>query len=634
MPTENIIPSSQGKTFMDYAYAQGRITNLVKSWDSEISATNYRRQIRGIKVNVKQLRAEKKLKPNETYIPVRLIDTNIKREEPTYIGYLKGSRRLAIFKRADGVTNPNVQEAITKLEKEFTRVCQYIAWEDDFFQLRDAAATHKWAAMEVCFDQSKRGAFCFEYVEHDKLLFSLDSRELQANDFIIRVLDVSNLELKSLVASEGFDSTEVDNIIKSDQSTNSNNTNSDVNTDDKLKEIYKIFFRLDGIVYVAFYFKDAKKYLKDPVKLFLGRREQQETTIDVPQTIVDPQTNLPTTISSPQPSMEWVDVDETDYPFELLPYDKSEDKKIINLRGRVDKDEYKQEAACAIWSGFVNGVLTASQVQGAPKNPTGTGSAPKQTDSIIGHGKIWSEPMEFFNFPWPDPIMLKAIEALDIQNAQETNQQSYAVKNRKDSRKTATEVEDAQKSSQQTQGVQVTLFSTFIRKILSRGWSICKSQAEQGKISFLVTEATQQNDLETISQEYDLFAAGDVDVIERAEKIEQKGLFWPIVAGTPIAIPFLINWLKQAFPDEADQYEQMLMMGQQNQAALIMGLAKLLTVAVTGPDGNLKPEFQQYAGQLRMLAEGVQQATSVQQQGQPMAEGEPNPNEVKPAQAA
>ncbi len=599
------------ETFFDYAYAQGRIKNLVDSWNTEQKSTDYRRAVRGIKVNVNELKSGPKprLKPHETFIPIRLIDSNIKREEPTYISYIKGSRRLAIFKRKDGVNNPQVTEQITKLEKEFTRVCQYIAWEDDYFCVRDGSATHKWDIMEVCYDATKEGAFRFEHVGHENLIFSLDSKELEANDFLIRVLDVSNLELKNMVVDFGFDSEEVDNIIKSD----TESCASGVNVDDKLKQIYKIFFKFNKTVYVAFYFKDAKKYLKEPIKLYLGRRSEQEVTKNIDQPTVDPNTNLPVMISTPQTTMEWVDEKETSYPFELLAYDKSEDKKIVNLRSRVDLDEYKQEAACGVWSGFINGLTIACMLQASPKNPTGTGVAPKQTDTIIGSGKIWSEPMEFHHAPYPDPIMLKAAEAIDLQNAQETQQSTYAVKNRKDSRKTATEIEDAQQTNKQTQGVQLTLFSTFMRRILNRAWPIVQSQALQGKIKFLFNEQTGQNDLETISQEYILFAAGDVDVIERDENVQKKGLFWPIVSQTALAIPFLINWLKQAFPDEADSYEQILLQGQQNQSALIMGLANLLNTAVTGPDGNLKPEFQKYASQLKMLAEGVQQATAVGQ---------------------
>src|SRR5690242_11976004 len=81
------------KTFLstDFTYVKDRVDRLVASWDFEFKATDYRRRARNITVNVSDLRVQGKLKPDETIIPIRLIDTNVKREEPAKIAYLKQS---------------------------------------------------------------------------------------------------------------------------------------------------------------------------------------------------------------------------------------------------------------------------------------------------------------------------------------------------------------------------------------------------------------------------------------------------------------------------------------------------------------------------------------------------------------
>jgi hypothetical protein len=261
----------------------------------------------------------------------------------------------------------------------------------------------------------------------------------------------------------------------------------------------------------------------------------------------------------------------------------------------------------------VNGSLRASNVYAAPANPTdAVGVAPSQTEIILEHGKMFNNPVNFFHTDYPDVSMLTGIQALDTQNSQETNQIAWAVNNREDSRKTAAEIKSANQQTQLISGVQVTLFSIFLRKLYNKAWLIVQSQALQNKIQFLMIPGgplgEYTNNVVVINKIYDVKAAGDVDVLERQEKIQLMQSFWPVVQNTPIAGIFLADILKAAFPDDGDRYSKELLQGGLKNK-VIQGLGQTLQAAVINPEtGELDAHFKGLEPQLQELAKQSQMA--------------------------
>src|SRR6266576_1384794 len=92
------------QSFFDFTQASIRIKNLIKQWDQEINYTNTRRKMRSIDVDLAQLQKEGLLKQDETFIPIRVIDSTIKREQPSFVSFLTQSRRLAVFSCVDDPT--------------------------------------------------------------------------------------------------------------------------------------------------------------------------------------------------------------------------------------------------------------------------------------------------------------------------------------------------------------------------------------------------------------------------------------------------------------------------------------------------------------------------------------------------
>jgi len=574
----------------DFTEFSCRVKQLINAWDTETKNTEYRRRARNLSVNVQDLRTKGTLKPDESVIPVRLIDRNIKREQPARIAFLKQSPRLAIFKNPlDPTSNNQV------IESEFTRVNQYPGWELPFFKCDDGAATHGWDALELELDYSLPGGFKFDHVGHDNLIFALDTTRFQANDIVIRNIPVTITQLKIFVEKYGFDKTQVEKVITGVEKTREtlNNVGEEVPQTDSQRSIYKVFNRENGYIMVSWYAKEADTWMLAPKPLFLGVKHEEEvppTPEEAAMALLQGVELTPTTVS--------VDDYEKDFPFIIQVYEETEQRRIKDHKGRVFKDEYKQEAMFAIWSSYINACVRATNIMASPKNPMG-GGAPKQNGNFkIEHGKLWTEPMDFWNLPYPEAQMLDAAQKLDVQNTEETNQVNYSVQNRQDSRKTAEEIRSANQQQSLINGVNVTMYSVFIRECCIRSWRLVQSFAQQGKITFCSIstpgepgldgssgEPQVQNNLPEINKPWEIFAAGDADVVQRAEKSSRQLAMWPMIAGTPLAMTFLIDILKNSFPEDAPRYEQELRAYQQQQQQLTL-MRNLQAAEIGARNGN------------------------------------------------
>lgn len=563
----------QEQSTFDYNTAKIQLKRIVDDWKNEIVETEERRKTRKIDVDIQQLRSEGKLDEDETLIPVRVIDTNIQREQPPYINYLKNSRRLAIF---TCVSNPEITNT-ERLELEFTRGMTYPSWETPHYKCLDGTQTHGWDTIEVVFDTNKPLNVGLEHIGHDRLYFPRTCLDIQDAAKVIRAYDVTITQLKKFVENNGFSREQVGNIIS---------VRKDNQKEHETIRIYKEFCKYNGQVYVGWFCLEngCNDWLKKPIPLFLGIKEKKTIQVQVPVTVIDPVTGIPMQQTVTQPQEKWVDVPTVQYPIYILPYRETEEPEIVNHKGRVYLDENKQEAQTAITSAFVNGTYRATQVYASREQDDGTGSSLQEEQNVILSGnRILNKPVKFFHTDYPDPMVLKALQYFDTANAAETNQVTFAVNNRQDSRKTAKEIQSAESKEALLNSVQLTLFSTHIRNIYSLVWLIVQSQALQGKIKFLqikkqsprinpltdspiidpstgqpIIESYFENDYELIKQVYDVRAAGDTDVIQKIEKIQQMQMDWPVISQTVLKDEFLAEMIRLKYPDTGDKWAGIL----------------------------------------------------------------------------
>lgn len=631
------------KELFDYELAKPFLKELVDQFESEKIATRLNRERRQIDVNIEQLRSEGKLAQDEPFIPIRVIDNNISKEKPAYIAYLQQSRRLVIFH--DSIEPTKKHE---KLESAFTRGMSYNGWLTPHFKVVDGSQLHGWDWAEAVFDETKPLHAAIEHVGHECLILPRDTQDIQACARIMREFKLTRTQLKGFVRKFGFNKERVDELFNSNDKSGNQTSPADAVKRDRSFTVYRVYCKYEGAVWVKWYAPGCNGWLKEPEKLYLGVDEKQQVPIETPRqypALQAMQEGIPVppdatvdengiaTWNEQTTEEQWVPVEETEYPFSIYIYDETEEKEIVLHKGRAFKDKFTQEGMTAGWSSVMRGHLRASMQIAAPTNPTMNGS--KLQSNEIKDRAILKEPMEFLTMAYPDPAMLQALQGLDLKNAQQTNQNTYALQTK--DRVTAKQISTAEKDQNLVTGVQVSNFAQYVRDIYTRIWRIVKSQAQQdliqlvGDFEVAVDPATGQqvstfvNDQAVLQIPFDIRPAGDVDYVQRNELIQQMQQFWPVVQNTPVAGAFLGKMLKLQFAEDGELWAEMLVQGNQPLQLLAQFVA-ILTAAMQNPQEIMAmgpAEMQN----LQMLLQQAQQVIA-QQQGamnppQPAKSGSP-----------
>ncbi len=583
--TNELIPTTTEQIetpddLFDFDKSQVRHKQIITSWSTEIMFTERNRSRRNIDLDVKELRDSGLIAKDETMIPSHLIDKNIRREQPPYLNFLRNSRRLATFSQ---VTDRTAD--CQRIEEDFTRGMTYSGWETPLFKELDGSQTHGWDAIELVFDTSKPLHVAFEHIGHDKLLFPKDAINIQTCEMVLRVYSVTVMELNAFVSKFGFDKEQVQKI--KDTLANKQDLSNAI--------IYKRYCKYNDVVYVSWFANEygTTAWLKAPTKLFLGVQRMIEVPPS-PEAIQVAQ--LTGNVMLAQPTQQVVDEDETMYPIYILPYNQTEQQRLVDHRGRAFLDYPTQEATTALWTNFVNGTTRASNLYASPKKDT-EGGRLKKLDVTLEPNHIYNQALDFWAPPYPNGSVIDGAMALDVANSNESGQVNYAATNKKGSRNTATEIQSAAQQQQLLTSVQLTLFSTHIRDLCTAAWRVVQSRAALNIITFLVDPMTGKNDVARISLQYEIRAAGDIDVIQRQEKLKQMQEFWPVVANTPLSFQFLKDMLMIAFPDSGEKYAAAIDQAQSDTqliGALLMVIKGSLTPEeVAALDPAAKANMQQ-----------------------------------------
>jgi hypothetical protein len=599
----------------NYGVFDTQFQQMIKDWDHEFIRTREQRIFRYIEVDVEKLRAQKFLKDDETIVPIRVADRNIRREQPAFVAFVTQSRRSLIFReRQSDLENAQGASDEQRLEEAFTQGMRYPGWELPIHGATDGAQAHGWDSVEVVYDQNRPLHVGIEHIGHDKLLFPVEAIDTEFCEYLARGYDLTVQQLQSFVKDYGFVADQVNKLIQPDSGTGRRTI--------RHYRVWKILFREDGIIKVAWRCDAATNttarssgncdgWLCEPKPLFLGRQQivmREQPPIE--QITIDPVTQTPTVVLVPQPPVEVVeDIPETQFPIYLLRYHQTEDQQIFSTRGRVFLDNYDQEAQTAIASGFVNKLIRSTNVYAAVENDTSPGSAaaPKQLPVSLQHGHVYDKPLKFFSSDAPDPLLLNALQWFGVRNADENGQTDFAVNNRQDSRKTATEIQAASQQASLLSGVQVTIYSTWICSIYRRAWEIVQNLAINNQISFLAVRNPDgtggQNDVTVIARDYYVRAAGDIDVTQRAEQVQRMMQFWPIVANTGAALPFLRAMMMTAFPNGGSQWVAAIQDDMRVKQLLTQVWQMFEQLVMSRPEElqSLPPEQQQQLMQMREL---------------------------------
>ena len=582
--TSAILAQAGQKNLLDLNTANGLFSQYISSHGAVEATTVTNRRLRSNKADVEQMRSAGLLQENQTFIGVRLINQNINQALPPLLSYLKQSPRMATFVPGDN----------SYLDQEFTRVLQYPGWEIPYIEVLDGAELNGIGYMMVKADNTKLGGVSMETIPFNEIIYDRRLKSLQDSPAILIKHVITAVSFYHWDSFENFDKTSdaYKAIAKRLLSEEVNVIGDDL-------VIYETFVKVNGFVYRGWYYKDSRQWLKQPLPFSNGIEES------VPEINIDPMamTSEPTYVNKP--------VHLTYYPIAVKRSEIKENRKHDEAEGRAVEDYHKQEAATTLMTAAVNGCTQAANTMWSPDGANLDGVAPAQLQYKIKNNAIWKTPMKAFTAPWPDPMIFKGIEAITQQNAMENNQVAWAVNNRKDSRKTATEIEAAQQQQGMLTGTSALVFSIFLRDVLTMTWPIVQSEAKKGSIKFLIEVSDPAEKEAILSKQYEVKPAGDIDFVEKQQRITNIQQDLPMFQGTPIGQEMMKEYVRLRYPEKYDQWSKILSQG--NDSQLIQGLGQALQAVVTDEaTGQLKPEFAAEAQSFQQLQQAVEQRLAQQ----------------------
>lgn len=552
----------------DYAILTTRLKKLDDVLGDLSTKSVASRRLRYSEIDVVAERQAGKLQPDELYVSQHLIDTNIRREQSPYVQYVTQSPRAVIL---EDQLDPAVD--LTLLEKDLTKKLRYEGWQLSMFATIDSFQANGYAIMEVVLDIKQSGELACEAVQYGDFAFISDTRDLQAVEMTARNMYFTKTRLESMIGDtdDSFSREQVTKLVSAEPSASStvNSTEAWDNRDRSLYCIKKYMFRVKGVVNVAWGCPErCDDWLRKPRPLFVGRRKLLPPQPAMSQSgmfgasLLQPQ--APTVQQQgPSPSET---VYETQYPYFLFPYLISENDTIANLKGRVYLDQDVQEAVSSLTSSTVTQARRAAGLYFSKDTSDPNDDILMSKNVFFKSGCLINGKVQQFQLTAPDPSMFSAIQMLVSGNQNETSQVNFAVQNRKDSRKTAKEIEVATQQSTILSTVQVVLFSLALKQMYTYMTGIIQSRVLCGLIQVNQTVQglyLQQGKMGMEARKFSVKPSGDVDVIEKQQLIQTMMNAWPVYENTPAAQSYLADLTELMFPQNSPKYLQAFQQAQQ-----------------------------------------------------------------------
>lgn len=577
------------------------------------------RRLRYADVAVEQERATGRLQPDELYIPQHIIDTNIRREQSAYVQYITQSPRAVVTQ--DRLDDSN----LALLDKDLTYRLRFDGWQLPMFSNIDAFQSMGYSVMEVVQDLSNPGNVGYESFPFGDFAFTTDTKDVQSVEFTARQYFYTKTRLIELCGDPAnpkdsdWNRTQVDAII-SKEPDNTTVENAGDRRDRSLYRVFKNMFKVSGTTMVGWSAPDTcSDWVRKPRPLFLGRRKEKPPVPGVMGKLGGMIGAVKQAISGVMDSAESY---ENTYPYIIFPYLISENDTISELKGRVFLDQDLQEAVSSLLSSTCTQARRAAGLYASRDTTDPNDDFMMQKNVFLKSGCVVNAKLNFFKLDGPDPGMFSAIQALISSNQNETSQVNFAAMNRKDSRKTAKEISVSERQEQILSTVQVVLFSIALTQLYRLMVDIIKSRVQFG----LITNMSPQVK-EMYAKDFVVKPSGDSDVIEKQQLLEKMRNDWPVVQNTPLAVPFFLNYLKLAYPDDSVQYEQIINQNQQQQQSQqAQQQQQMMQAAIQLASGVVElskhKDFFSEVGQLHAYPVVQQAATMIENMKDQMMKGQ------------
>jgi hypothetical protein len=528
---------------LEYKLKADKLQNLISVMDELQGQNAISRRLRYTEIDIEREKTDGKLSPDEVYVPQHIIDSNIRREQSSYVQFVTQSNRAIVMLDMD---EPYLDCAI--IERDASNRLRFEGWQTSMFANIDGFQQNGYGVMEVVLDETKDGSVAHEFVQLGDLGFVGDTRDVQQCEMVARNYYFSKTRLMSMAGDEswGFDEAQIKLVMDQAPNGDSSTIGSSINSKDKsLYRIHKVMFRYQGTVHVAWAcYNICNDWLRAPRPLYIGRRELVKfgNQVQMMPDMVTPQSK---------------EVYETEYPYYIFPYLITENDTISQLKGRAYLDQDTQIAVTSLISSACTAYRRASGLYFAKDSDDPNADVLQQKNMFFKTGCLINQKVKQFQLTPPSADIFAAVQALVTANQSETSKVNFAAQNRKDSRKTATEIDAAQQEASVLSTVQVVLFSNALRSMYSKMFDVVASRvlAKLIAVNELLYKLYQRN--------YMIKPSGDTDVIERQRRLKLMMDAWPVMQQTPAASIFLSDLLTLSLPDYAPKYIQIFMKASQ-----------------------------------------------------------------------
>lgn len=580
----------------DYKTLESKLKDLKSTIEDLSVKQRASRKLRYAEVDIEAEREAGRFQPDELWIPQHIIDTNIRREQSPYVQYVTQSPRAVIL---EDCLDPSVD--LSLLERDLTKKIRFNGWQLGEFANIDCFQANGYGVMEVVHDPSTTGDVAHEAVQYGDFGFVMDTRDIQAIEMVARAYYFTKTRLVALKGDgdpeneDNWDGDQVDKVIAADPNDGDYAEDSVEVREKSLYKIFKVMFRVDGVVQVAWCKPEVcDGWLRSPRPLYIGRRKlnpipdgQSKIKAVIAkisgQKLPKPPTQAELAVQLIQKGQTPTSEEqyETEYPYFIFPYLISENDTISQLKGRVFLDQDVQEAVTSLLSSTCTQARRASGLYFSKDVSDPNDDLLLDKNIFFKSGSIINSKVSEMHLSPPDPGIFSAIQMLVAGNQNETSQVNFAVQNRKDSRKTAEEIKVASSQAQILSTVQVVLYSLALKRKYSCMTSVIQSRVLAGLIE--VNDAV----LPMYARKIIVKPSGDTDVIEKQQLIQSMTSAWSVVKDTAAGPVFLSDLLEKMFPDNAAKYIAAIQQASQQQ------------------QGQQQQQMQQLMGMVKQMADGV-----------------------------
>jgi len=518
---------------------------LVDNWNAIATIIDTNRDAEALDITPQEARARGIVIGNETYVGRRIIATNIQREMPTYIKYLSGSYRHIT---AIALDNTPVT-ALSALEEDFTLSFRVGNWLEQHIQALSSFALQG-RGVFMCIPSMGQLNTALVYIPPEDFVFPLDTRDLQFAPLLGIRYSISVDQFKVWRVKYQWDAEACNKII---------DANPEADRVQTMYPVYLMLMKTEAGVQAFWFHRESNQLLRTPYDYNAGFMNADGTAAVT-----------------------------RDYPIFPVYYQITENPKLIERKGRAHADMHDQEAMTMLWTSSVNASMRSSELYigldetGQTENPEIT-----QTEFIMEPGKILKRPVKFYSPPAPDGSILATAQALRVENSAAAGQVDFAAQARKDSRKTATELDLAKTQTDATQAVSLTMFASGYRAAMQFQWLVLQFNLNSGFNTTFLADRPEIRDVLKTAKIY-VTPAGDVDFVERETKLKLYTQYYQLVQGTALAPFFLQKMLELAFPKEYPQMAGLLSDNSKQMGTALLQIVENLPPAAIPPDQAAK----------------------------------------------